>query len=511
MAPRRPLLAVCGVSKRYPGVQALDRVEVAVLAGEVHALVGENGAGKSTLIKILSGATPPDEGVVVFDGEEYSSLTPVVARHLGISVIHQEFNLISEMTVAENMFLGTEGRNRLGLLKKGEMLDRAAQQIRALGRDIDVQSRIVDLTVAEQQLVEIARALLFRSRLVVMDEPSAVLAGEELEHLMAVVRHLRDDGVAVIYVSHRLDEVFDISDRVTVLKDGKLVDTRATAELDRDTLVRLMVGRPIESTFPPPATSSGRVTVQIRDLAVRGALSGVDLDVHAGEVLGIGGLGGSGRTSLAHALFGVVKHTGSVRVEGRSLPRRRSPARAIKSGMTFVPEDRRQAGLFLGRSVKFNLALPNLTAVAPGGVVKPARLDSTVRRLMAAVRLRPADIGRDVAFLSGGNQQKVVLGKWLASTPKFAILDEPTRGVDVGAKAEIYQQIRALAESGTAVMMLSSDMVELLGMSDRIAVLREGELAGILSRDEADEEAVMRLATPGAASTLDDSFPEARE
>ena len=491
----RPLLVVDGLSKQYPGVTALDSVSMTVLAGEVHALVGENGAGKSTLIKILAGAQAPTGGRLVFDGREYAALTPQDSRALGISVIHQEFNLVPEMTVVENMFLGHEARTRLRTLDRRAMRRMAAQQLERVGRAVDLDARIADLTVAEQQLVEIARALLGQSRLLVMDEPSAVLAGDELHELMATVRRLQAQGVAVIYVSHRLDEIFELADRATVLKDGKVVDARPVAQLDHDTLVQLMIGRSLSGTFPPPASAPGDVVVCIRKLTVKDTLFDIDLEIRAGEVLGLGGLVGSGRTTLAHALFGVERYHGTVQVDGQQMRGRHTPAAAVKKGLTLVPEDRKEAGLVLGRTGRFNLALPNLRTASSGGFIQRSALAQTVRRLAANVELRDEYLDRDVTFLSGGNQQKVVIGKWLSEPPRLAILDEPTRGVDVGAKAEIYKQIRALADGGTAVLMISSDLIELIGMSDRIAVLHEGRLTGELSRQEATEEAVMRLAT----------------
>ncbi len=496
-----PLLRVRGVTKRFPGVVALENISLDCWAGEVHALVGENGAGKSTLIKILAGAYAPDGGSIEFGGRRYQALSPELARTIGISAIHQEFNLVPDMSVAENMFLGVELHNRAGVVNQRRMAERARERLARLGSRLDVTMPVSSLTVAEQQIVEIAKALLTDARLIVMDEPSAVLGGRELERLLEVVQALRQHGVAVLYVSHRLAEVFRVSQRVTVLKDGRLVGTHPTADATQDGLIRMMIGRSLTGGFPSATRPPGSVILTVRNLRVGSFLKGVSFELHEGEILGIGGLVGSGRTTLARALFGAERYEGTVEVEGR--PRRmRSPVVAIASRMSLVPEDRKQAGLVLGKTVRFNVSLPHVRRLSRLGVVLRALESRLVRALVDQVSLQPPDPDRDVAYLSGGNQQKVVLAKWLAQTPRIVILDEPTRGIDVGAKAEIYQQVRGLADRGAGLIMISSELLELLGMSDRILVLCEGRLTGELSKAAATEEALMQLATRHGASEV---------
>lgn len=490
------LLSLAGVTKRFPGTLALDDVSLACAPGEVLALVGENGAGKSTLIKILAGAYAPSGGTIEFAGERLSGLTPARARELGISVIHQEFNLVPELSVVANLFLGRERRTRSGRLDAARMAVEAADALGRVGARVDPAARVRELSVAQQQLVEIARVLLHRARLVVMDEPTAVLSGGELEQLLAVVMTLREEGIGVLYVSHHLQEVFRVADRVAVLKDGRLVGTWATAELDHDSLIRQMIGRPMTTVFPPSTEPGADVVLSARQLSVGAKLQNVSFDLHRGEVLGVGGLVGSGRTTLGQALFGLLRPSGNVEIEGRARPRLR---RAIARGMSFVPEDRKEAGLVMGKTARFNLVLPSLSSLARFGLLGRRPQATLARELAGRVELPVDALERDVALLSGGTQQKVVIGKWLARPPVVAILDEPTRGIDIGAKAEVYAHIRSLTARGVAVVLISSDLLELIGMSDRILVLHEGAVAGELGREEATEEAVIRLATGAAA------------
>lgn len=491
-----PLLQLDNVSKRFPGVQALDSVSLTCYPGEVLALVGENGAGKSTLIKILAGAHQPDSGTITFGGDRIGAFAPAAARKLGISVIYQEFNLVPGMSVLQNMFLGQEVTT-LGRLDVAGMARLARAQLDKIGAHVDLRAPIAALSVAQQQQVEIARSLLGRSRLIVMDEPSAVLAGEELERLLRTVQTLRSQGLAVLFVSHRLSEVFRVADRVAVLKDGQLVGVWPAEELNHDELVRQMIGRPVSSVFPKSRHTPKEAVLRVRNLSTSGKLQGLTFDVRQGEIVGIGGLVGSGRTTLVRALFGEIRHTGTVELAGRPRPRIRQ---AIRAGVSLVPEDRKEAGLVLGKSVRFNLSLPNLSSLASGGLLRRASEDELVGNLARQVSLPEDHLNRDVSLLSGGTQQKVVLGKWLARPPTVAILDEPTRGIDIGAKTEIYEHIRALADAGVAVLVVTSDLIELLGLSDRILVLRDGRLTGELSQAEATEEAVMRLATGAGAA-----------
>jgi ABC-type sugar transport system ATPase subunit len=490
------LLSLAGVTKHFPGTLALDDVSLACAPGEVLALVGENGAGKSTLVKILAGAYAPDAGTIDLAGERVAAFTPARAQRLGISVIHQEFNLVPDMSVVANLFLGRERLTRGRRLDVARMTEDAARALAHIGAKVDPRAKVRYLSVAQQQLVEIARSLLHRSRLVVMDEPTAVLTGEEFENLLGVVTKLRDQGIGIIYVSHHLHEVFRVADRIAVLKDGRLVGTWRAGELDHDGLIRQMIGREMTRMFPAPTTPGTDAVLRVRHLSVGAKLRDVSFDLCRGEVLGIGGLVGSGRTTLGQAIFGLIRSTGAVEVLGRPRSRLR---RAIASGMIFVPEDRKEAGLVMGKTARFNLTLPNLGSLTHLGVLQPRHEATLARTLAERVELPTAGLERDVALLSGGNQQKVVIGKWLARPPVVAVLDEPTRGIDVGAKAEIYSHIRSLATRGVAVLMISSDLIELIGMCDRILVLKDGALAGELDRRAATEEAIIRLATGAAA------------
>lgn len=490
------LLSLAGVTKHFPGTLALDDVSLACAPGEVLALVGENGAGKSTLVKILAGAYAPDAGTIGLAGEIAAALTPARAQRLGISVIHQEFNLLPDMSVVANLFLGRELLTRRRRLDVARMTEDAAEALARIGAKVDPQAKVRYLSVAQQQLVEIARSLLHRSRIVLMDEPTAVLTGEELENLLGVVTKLRDEGIGIIYVSHHLQEVFRVADRIAVLKDGRLVGTWRADELDHDSLIRQMIGREMTRMFPAPMPPGTDAVLRVQHLSVGMKLRDVSFDLYRGEVLGIGGLVGSGRTTLGQAIFGVIRSTGVVEVLGRPRSRLR---RAIASGMSFVPEDRKEDGLVMGKSARFNLALPNLGLLTRLGVLQPREEATLARTLAERVELPTVVLERDVALLSGGNQQKVVIGKWLARPPVVAVLDEPTRGIDVGAKAEIYSHIRSLAARGVAVLMISSDLIELIGMCDRILVLKDGALAGELDRRAATEEAIIRLATGAAA------------
>ncbi len=492
---RGPLLEMRRITKRFPGVVALADVSFECRAGEVHALVGENGAGKSTLVKVLSGAYPPDEGEVVFDGRPYASLSPEEARRLGIAVIYQDFNLIPELSVAENLFLGGESRTRLGLVDFKALRRRSEALLARLRVGIDVRRPVSTLTVAQQQIVEIAKALALDARLVVMDEPSAVIGGEELDQLFAVIESLRAQAVGVVYISHRLDEIFRITDRVTVLKDGRVMGMKAIAETTRSELIRLMVGRSLEEEFPPPTASPGEPLLSVRGLCAAGFLREISFELRAGEILGVAGLVGSGRTSLGLTLYGVYRmEAGQMAVNGRA-GQPRSPLAAIRRGIVLVPEDRKRQGLLLEQSVRFNLSLPTISGLARLGLIQRRAEERLAEAVISRLAIRPPEGGRHVQFLSGGNQQKVVLGKWLSMRPRLVIMDEPTRGVDVGGKMEIYRRMRELQAEGVGVLMISSELPEVLGMSDRILVLREGRSMGVLDASKASEEAIMRLAT----------------
>jgi ABC-type sugar transport system ATPase subunit len=484
-------LEMAGISKAFLGVGVLHGVDLDLHPGEVHALVGENGAGKSTLLKVLSGVHPPDAGTIAIEGEVRTFANPRQAQEAGIAIIHQEFTLLSERTVAQNVFLGREPVRR-GLVDTAAMGRATAALLAEIGETGFGPDAVVSrLSVAQQQVVEIVKALATDARIVAMDEPTAALADHEVGLLFDLVRRLTARGIAVLYVSHRMPEIFALADRVTVLKDGARVTTVAIAELDPPTLVRLMVGRPLDAYYPPRGGGFGDVRLEVRG-GTAPALRGIDLAVRAGEVVGVAGLQGSGRTELLRAIFGADPFTaGEVRLDGEPV-RLTSPRRAIAAGVAMVTEDRKAEGLALARSVQEN-ALLVLRAVFP----RRARAGAVrTRDVLAAVGLRATGEDQEVRFLSGGNQQKVVLAKWLAVDPRVLLLDEPTRGIDVGAKAAVHELVREQAAAGMAVLLVCSELPELIGMSDRICVLHEGGLAGELPAG-ASEEDVMALATGG--------------
>jgi ABC-type sugar transport system ATPase subunit len=493
-------LALSNTSKRFGATQALAGVSVAFAPGEVHALVGENGAGKSTLLGVVSGLVHPDPpSAMEIDGRpvDLGRWSPKAAQAAGVSMVPQEPAVIEPMTVAENIFLGREPR-RGPLLDRCGMRRRAAALLAQLGAGFSPDEPVERLGVAQLQLLEIAKALSISSRVVAMDEPSAVLAGDELDGLFRVIHQLADAGVAVIYVSHRLDEVFVHCDRFTVLKDGRVAGSGPVREVGRADLVRMMVGRELAETFPGRTGTPGRARLEVTDLSVPGKLEAVSLQAREGEILGIAGLMGSGRTTLAKAIFGAVPAaSGSVAVDGARGPFR-SPRHALAAGVAYLPEDRRREGLATAKTVRWNASLLALGRLLGGlaRLIRPVAERELVGRLVSRLAIRTAPTGDDlVGRLSGGNQQKVVLGKWLEAGPKVLILDEPTRGIDIGTKEELYGLLRALADQGLAVVVISSELIEVLGLADRILVLAEGRVAGELPGPGATEEAVMGLAT----------------
>lgn len=490
------VLEMRGISKKFPGVQALSDVSFRLCQGEIHALVGENGAGKSTLMKILSGAIQKDAGEILVSGSAVSIRSPQDARSLGIGIVYQEFSLIRSLTVAENIVLG-RFPNRAGFLDRGTMNREAQARLDELGVEIPTSSRADSLSVAQQQLVEIAKVLAMRPRLLVLDEPSAVLGGADLERLFAVLIRLRDLGISIIYISHRLDEVFRLADTVTVMRDGAIVDSLPVEQLDHGELVRRMVGRDLESALVDHRGNPGEDLLRIEGVYRDGLLAPVSLRIRRGEIVGLAGLRGAGRTELARCIFGADPRSGGqVSVAGR-LVSSGSPEAAIQAGIGFVTEDRKSEGLILNLSISENVTLAGLKQLARLLFIRRDAERQRVAQLSERLHVRATGPGVAAGTLSGGNQQKVVLAKWLHTDAQVLILDEPTRGIDVGAKREIYRLIRDIADRGAAVLMISSELPEVIGVCDRILVMHEGRLVGELPVG-ASEEQIMMLATGGS-------------
>lgn len=495
---RAPLLEMLHISKQYPGVRALDDVSFELKHGEVHALLGENGAGKSTLIKILSGVQTADQGEIRIEGQPVIIDSPQKAMDLGISTIYQEFNLVPYLSAAENIFLGREPQGALPGFVDFKTLYRDAQQLldRIRAR-FDVRTPVNRLSVAQQQMVEIAKALGRKTKILVMDEPTATLTEHEIEALFDLIRQLRSEGISVIYVSHRLEEIFEICDRATVLRDGRYVATRDVAELTREEIIRLMVGRELKEAIPKVKVEVGPPVLRVKNLNRKGVLHDISLEVHRGEIVGLAGLVGSGRTETARAIFGADPiDSGVIEIEGKPV-RIRSPRDAIRAGIGMVTEDRKQQGLVLGMPVRSNNTLTNLQAVSTAGFIQMRQERGVAEKYREELSIKTPTIEQTVRNLSGGNQQKVVLAKWLFAGVKVLILDEPTRGIDVRAKSEIYELMNELAARGVGILMISSELPEILGMSDRILVMHEGRIVGELSREEATQEKIMHLATGG--------------
>jgi ribose transport system ATP-binding protein len=492
------LVAAHGIHKHFGGIKALDDVSLEVLPAEIHALVGENGAGKSTLVKILTGAQPPDAGTVTILGETASPLTPEKARELGIGAVYQEPSLVPYLTVLENMFLGREVRHAPGVLARRAMRRQARQALDRVGVRVALGREVSQLSVAERQLVEIARALALNARVLIFDEPSAILSGPELERVFTVIQELKASGLGILYISHRLAEIFRLADRSTVLKDGRAVATRAVEELTTDELIRLMVGRDIgERTARKPP--SQRVVFEASELELRPDAEPVNFELHAGEVLGVAGLVGSSRSRLASVLGGIGHaRSGTLRRNGR-IVRIRRPRDAVRAGIVVIPEDRKREGLILDQTVRRNVGLASLAEISHGGIVSVREERRLAQETVDRFGVRPPRTDLPARSLSGGNQQKVALGKWLVRkpAPEVVVLDEPTRGVDVGAKFEIYRLIDQLVEGGAGILLISSELPEVIAMSDRIIVMSSGGIVGELQPAEFSEERILRLAVLG--------------
>ncbi|WP_280155991.1 sugar ABC transporter ATP-binding protein [Piscinibacter sp. XHJ-5] len=500
-----PFLELIGIRKTYPGVLALNAVSLSVCPGEVIGLVGENGAGKSTLMKVLGGVVAPDAGVIRTDGVDRQSLTVHDAMATGIAFVHQELNLFENLDVAANVFIGREmlKGSFLKLVDTRELQRRVRPLLERLGCDFGPDTMVETLSLAQRQLVEIVKALSLEARLVIMDEPTSSLTITETERLLRVIAGLKADGVSVIFISHRLGEVERCADRVIVLRDGTVAGELSREHVRHAAMIRLMVGRELKGTYRPPARPPAGQALEVVDARTRTYPDKtVTLTVRQGEILGLAGLVGSGRTELARALFGIDRLlAGTVRVAGTPITAGR-PRSAIERGLYLVPEDRKRAGLLLDVSVAENISLPNLRSYAPGMLVAVAAERLNAERQKKSLGIRVPDVGTAAGVLSGGNQQKVVLAKWLSMNPRVIVLDEPTRGIDVGSKSDIYGLLRDLADAGVAILMISSDMEEVIGVCDRIAVMHEGSISGILDRAEFSEHNVLRLAVGALEATL---------
>ncbi|WP_197440918.1 sugar ABC transporter ATP-binding protein [Thalassoglobus neptunius] len=489
-----PLLRMEGIGKSFASVSVLEDVNLSLAQGEILALLGENGAGKSTLMKILCGIHPPTSGAIFIDGDRLQSGKPAAAAQAGIRVIHQEFNLIPSLTVPENLFLGQES-SLLGGINQRQETARAREVFEQLGAKIPFETPCKNLTVAEQQLVEIGKALLVQSRLIVMDEPTAALSPQEVEGLFRVIRELKSQGIAIIYISHRLNEIFEICDRIMILRDGKHVATGPTAQWSRERLIEQMVGRTLDQEFPKRTSNIGEVALSATGLTRRPKVKDVSLSVRKGEIVALTGLIGSGRTEVARLLFGADSlDAGTISLHGKPITIR-NPRQAIASGICLLTEDRKSQGLVVNQSVLHNFSLPNLGQMTSWTAIQSEREKDAFHKYREQLNIRLADIHQPARTLSGGNQQKVVLAKWLQRQSEVVIFDEPTRGIDVGAKYEIYQLMNQLVAEGKAILMISSELPEVLGMADRILVMHEGRLTGeITDVENATQVQIMDLA-----------------
>lgn len=492
------LIEMEGIDKSFTSNQVLKNVSLNIKKGEVHALLGENGAGKSTLMKILAGIHPRDQGVIRLNGKEVVFNTPKEAEKEGIVVIHQELNIIPCLTVLENMFLGREIKHKGGVLKKNEMRELTTKSLERLGvGSIDPDELASNLSVGQQQMVEIARSIATDASLIIMDEPTAALTDRETESLFEVINGLRDDGVSMIYISHRLEEIFEICDTITVLRDGEYIGTDSIDKMSHDRIVTMMVGRELGMPFPERKSTIGDVVFEVKGLTSKGAFENVSFDVKAGEVFGIAGLMGAGRSEIVETIFGHrIKTSGSVRLNGQELSVKH-PKDAIDAGIGFITEDRKDKGLLIESSIRENIALTNLERVSTKGVISTSEEIKLAEELFERLGVRATGIDQTMNSLSGGNQQKVVIAKWLGIDLKLLILDEPTRGVDIGAKKEIYTIINKLSESGVAIIVISSELLEVLGISDRIMVMHEGRVSKFVNTAQTDQEEIMKAATGG--------------
>ncbi len=489
------LLEVDNVRKEFPGVVALDNVNLRVRPGTVHALMGENGAGKSTLMKIIAGVYQPDTGEIRLKGNRIEIKTPLDALEAGIAMIHQELNLMPFMTVAENIWIRREPLNAFRLVNHRELNRRTADLFKRLNIDVDPASEVRDHSVATRQMIEIAKAVSYESDILIMDEPTSALTDREVDHLFRIIAGLKAQGKGIVYITHKMNELFTIADDVSIFRDGRYIATHPAKDLTRDQVIQMMVGREITQMFPKETVPIGEVVLSVKNLGLDGVFQDVSFDLRKGEILGLAGLVGSGRTNVAETIFGVTPATaGEIFLNGKKVTIA-SPRDGMKAGMALLTEDRKDTGCFLMLSVLENMQMAVLTdKFVQGGFVRQGAVNAECAKMKDAMRVKTPNLDECIENLSGGNQQKVLIGRWLLTNPRILILDEPTRGIDVGAKAEIHRLITRLAGQGVAVLMISSEMPEILGMSDRIAVMHEGRMTGILDRAEADQVRIMQLA-----------------
>lgn len=486
-----------GINKSFGTNQVLKNAGFLLKDGEVHALMGENGAGKSTLMKILTGVYTKDSGTVIVDGKEVDYHNPQEAEKAGIVFIYQELNVLFDLTVEENLFMGKEITKGFGVCDKKAMRNKAKEILEKMGVDIRTNAVMSDLSVGQQQMIEICKALMVDAKVIIMDEPTAALTQSETEALFKVIKSLRQKGVSIVYISHRMEEIFELCDRITVLRDGAYIDTREIKDIDMNDIVKMMIGREIGERYPKRDVTIGKEVLRVEGLTKEKVFHDVTFRVSAGEVLGVSGLMGAGRTEIMQAIFGNMSYeSGKVYIEGKEV-QIKNPQQAIKAGIGFITEDRKTEGLMLDKSIEENVALPNLGKISRNSVLSGSSEDKLVGKAIEEFHIKCFGPEHECNNLSGGNQQKVVLAKWIYTDPKILILDEPTRGVDIGAKKEIYSVINELAAKGVAIIMVSSELPEVLGMSDRIMVVREGEIRGIINSEEANQENVMTLATGG--------------
>lgn len=489
------ILEIEGIRKEFPGVVALDDVQLRLRPGSVHALMGENGAGKSTLMKIIAGIYRPDRGTIRLRGEEVALTSPLDALERGIAMIHQELALMDWMTVSENIWIRREPRNALGFIDHGKMADMTRRLFEQLRIRIDPTAEISTLTVAQRQMVEIAKAVSYESNVLIMDEPTSAITETEVAHLFEIIRDLKSRGVAIVYITHKMNELFEIADEVSVFRDGKYVGTHASTDVTREDIIRMMVGREITDLFPKENAEIGDVILSVENLTLPGTFHNITFDLRRGEILGLAGLVGSGRSNVAEALFGVTPaKEGTIHIDGRKVAIN-SPVDAMREGMALLTEDRKATGCFLPLSIIENMQVAALhNDHVKLGYVDERGLTDLCEEMKGKLRIKTPNLEERIENLSGGNQQKVLIARWLLTKPRILILDEPTRGIDVGAKAEIHRLISRLAQQGVAVIMISSELPEVLGMSDRIMVMHEGHMTGILDRSEADQVKIMELA-----------------